>query len=75
MLFAHWQGDLTAAIVAVTLAAICGCSPVRIAAPIGAIAVVLIGLEKVWLAGLIQIALGGGQAEAASEAYSLLLIY
>ncbi len=62
------KAGLYTAIVAGTLAAICGGSPVQITGPTGAMAVVLIGIvakygiEKVWLAGLmaglIQIALG-----------------
>lgn len=62
------KAGLYTAIVAGTLAAIFGGSPVQITGPTGAMAVVLIGIvakygiEKVWLAGLmaglIQIALG-----------------
>ncbi len=62
------KAGLYTAIVAGTLAAIFGGSPVQITGPTGAMAVVLIGIvakygiEKVWLAGLmaglIQVALG-----------------
>jgi sulfate permease, SulP family len=62
------KAGLYTAIVAGTIAAVCGGSPVQITGPTGAMAVILVGIvakygiEKVWIAGvmagIIQVALG-----------------